>query len=57
MFNEDREDLFLGAVQGYNEGWAHFETEIIPLLQDQMAKLARILRKKFCQHFSEKINL
>lgn len=55
MFNNN-DDMNMVSIMGYNDGWALFETDILPLLQDQMAKLARILRKKFCQHFSEKIN-
>lgn len=36
------------AGSGFNSGLAVFEQDILPLLQDQMARLVRVLRKKFC---------
>ena len=44
MINEDFED---GRVLS-SENWTNIDSDLLPLLQDYMAKMTRILRKKFC---------
>ncbi|CDW86826.1 UNKNOWN [Stylonychia lemnae] len=60
MFNDDEysgnQSSRSNYQSGYNDGWTLFETEILPMLQDMMAQLSRILRKKYCLYFSEKVN-
>ena len=49
MLNEDMSDNRMSYSY-------EIEVDLLPLLQDLMAKTTRILRKKFCQSFSEKVN-
>jgi hypothetical protein len=54
MINNEGEDI---ASRNYNlDNWTNIESDLLPLLQDYMAKMTRVLRKKFCQCFSERIN-
>ena len=48
--------MIVNTVRSFNEGWGQFEIEIIPNIQDQLAKYKVHLRKAFCQYYSSGVN-